>query len=93
MNTEVGTSLPGTTYFGSLTRSAVKSYQTMKGISPVSGYVGPLTRAALNNSTAPSTPTTGNLPAGCTSTVGLQSSTTGVKCDSHLVQVLLNQVL
>ncbi len=82
LNTEVGTSLPGTTYFGSLTRSAVKSYQTMKGITPVSGYVGPLTRAALNNSTAPTTPTTGNLPAGCTSTVGY-SITTGVKCDSN----------
>ncbi len=82
MNLEVGTSLPGTTYFGSLTRTAVKSYQTMKGITPVSGYVGPLTRAALNNSTAPTTPTTGNLPAGCTSTVGY-SITTGVKCDSN----------
>ena len=58
LNSEVGTSLPGTTYFGSLTRTAVKSYQSMKGISPVSGYVGPLTRAALNGSTAPSTPST-----------------------------------
>ncbi len=80
LNTEVGTSLPGTTYFGSLTRSAVKSYQTMKGISPVSGYVGPLTRAALNGSTS-TTPSTNGLPAGCSSTLGY-SSTTGVKCDS-----------
>lgn len=77
LNSEVGTSLPGTTYFGSLTREATKEYQMKKGISPVSGYVGPLTRAALNGSTAPS----GNLPAGCTSTSGY-SSTTGVKCDS-----------
>jgi hypothetical protein len=66
LNQEVGTTLPGTTYFGSLTRSAVQSYQTMKGITPVSGYVGPLTRAALNGST-PSTPSTGPLcPNGMT---------------------------
>lgn len=79
LNQEVGTNLPGTTYFGSLTRAAVIQYQTAKGISPKSGYVGPLTRAALNGST-PSTPS-GNLPAGCTSTVGW-SPITGVKCDS-----------
>jgi hypothetical protein len=37
-----------TGYFGSLTLQAVKDYQTLKGITPVSGYVGPLTRAELN---------------------------------------------
>ncbi len=77
LNAETGSTLPGTTYYGGLTQAAAKAYQTMKGITPVSGYVGPLTRAALNGSTAPS----GNLPAGCTSTAGY-SSTTGVKCDS-----------
>lgn len=76
LNQEVGTTLPGTTYFGPLTQAAAKQYQTMKGITPVSGYVGPLTRAALNGS-APST----NLPAGCTSTSGY-STTTGVPCNS-----------
>lgn len=34
--------------FGPATMAAVKKFQTANGISPVSGYVGPLTRAALN---------------------------------------------
>ncbi len=38
-----------TGYFGSKTLEAVKLYQQRKGIQPVSGYVGPLTRASLNN--------------------------------------------
>src|SRR6185437_2808164 len=38
---------PVTGYFGSLTQTAVKTYQTSKGIS-ATGYVGPLTRASLN---------------------------------------------
>ncbi len=76
LNQEVGTNLPGTTYFGTLTRSAAQQYQTMKGITPVSGYVGPLTRAALNSST----PSSGNLPAGCTSSSGF-STTTGQPCN------------
>jgi hypothetical protein len=37
-----------TGYFGSLTKTAVMGYQTLKSITPVSGYVGPLTRAELN---------------------------------------------
>jgi hypothetical protein len=36
-----------TGYFGSLTASALKKYQTAKGIDPT-GYTGPGTRAALN---------------------------------------------
>lgn len=51
-----------TGYFGSLTLKAVKAYQLAKGISPVSGFVGPLTRGVLNSSSPvvnnPSTPTT-----------------------------------
>lgn len=35
-------------FFGTVTQQAVKSFQTSHGITPVSGYVGPLTRAALN---------------------------------------------
>jgi len=34
--------------FGQLTKSAVMKYQAAKGISPVSGFVGPKTRASLN---------------------------------------------
>ncbi len=51
--TQVATTGPGspgneTNYFGGLTLAAVKKYQVLKGITPVSGYVGPLTRAKLN---------------------------------------------
>jgi hypothetical protein len=60
LNTEVGTTLPGTTYYGPATRAAVVAYQKMKAIAPAIGYTGPLTRAALNGSTTttPTTPTT-----------------------------------
>ena len=37
-----------TGYFGPLTLKAVKAFQTKYGITPVSGFVGPLTRAKLN---------------------------------------------
>lgn len=37
-----------TGYFGSLTKQAVIDYQALKLIKPLSGYVGPLTRAELN---------------------------------------------
>ncbi len=36
-----------TTYFGSATEAAVIRFQIAKGITPVAGYVGPITRAAL----------------------------------------------
>jgi len=40
--------LEPTGYFGSLTLQAVRDYQTLKLITPVSGYVGKLTRQKLN---------------------------------------------
>ncbi len=60
---EAGTAAKG--YFGSQTKTAVQAYQTSKGITS-SGFVGPLTRAALNGGVA----TTGNTacPAGFTCT-------------------------
>ncbi|MBI4068086.1 DUF5011 domain-containing protein [Candidatus Kaiserbacteria bacterium] len=49
---------PITGYFGNLTLAAVKRYQAAKKIFPQSGYVGPLTRLALNTaSPTPSLPT------------------------------------
>lgn len=45
-----GPGSPGqeTDFFGGLTLAAVKKFQTLYSITPVSGYVGPLTRAVLN---------------------------------------------
>ncbi|MDB4992360.1 MAG: family of calcium-binding protein [Parcubacteria group bacterium] len=40
-------------YFGSLTKAAVKLYQAAHGISPAAGYVGPMTRAVLNQGATP----------------------------------------
>ncbi len=40
-----------TGYFGVLTRSAVANYQAANGIVPTAGYVGPVTRAAINKDT------------------------------------------
>lgn len=65
-------------YFGALTQAAVAKWQAAVGIAPAAGYVGPITRAKLNGM---SVPTTGTLPAGCTSTAGY-STVDGKKCDS-----------
>ena len=45
-----GAGSPGmeTSYFGGLTKQAVMKFQAKYGISPVAGYVGPLTRGKLN---------------------------------------------
>lgn len=45
-----GAGSPGneTTYFGGLTQAAVMRFQRLHNITPVQGYVGPLTRAVLN---------------------------------------------
>jgi hypothetical protein len=42
-----------TGYFGQATRAAVQAYQAAHGITPVSGYVGVKTRAALNQGSTP----------------------------------------
>lgn len=49
-----GAGSPGneSTYFGSLTASALGKWQASKGISPAVGYFGPITRAALASSGA-----------------------------------------
>lgn len=65
-------------YFGAQTQAAVKAYQAAHGV-PATGFVGPLTRAALNGGAMA---TTGNMmtscPAGyvCTPTGGNTTTTT-----------------
>lgn len=46
-----GAGSPGqeTTYFGGLTKAMVLKFQQHNGISPQTGYCGPLTRAVINN--------------------------------------------
>jgi len=59
-----GYSIPAgaTGYFGSQTKAAVKLYQAAHGV-PNTGFVGPLTRAALNGGTV-ATPVTSGCPVG-----------------------------
>jgi hypothetical protein len=58
-------------YFGSQTQTAVKAYQAARSI-PSTGFVGPLTRAALNGGAMVTTPVAVGCPAGytCTANVG-----------------------
>jgi len=61
---ESGATTPG--YFGSQTQAAVKAYQAAHGV-PSTGFVGPLTRAALNAGSAGvavSAPASMGCPAG-----------------------------
>ncbi len=46
---------PVSGYFGPLTQSALKAFQSTRGLSPV-GFVGPQTRALLNAGGSPTTP-------------------------------------
>lgn len=63
-------------YFGGLTQSALAQYQASVGISPATGYFGPITRAHFNGLSVstpnPSTPDTSN-PDDSTDTTGLRS--------------------
>ena len=60
-------------YFGGLTKSAVVAYQISKGVTPASGYFGPLTRATANADTT--TVTTGTTTTTTTTTTGTTATT------------------
>lgn len=74
----VGSSGNESMYFGNLTKAAVMKFQTKNAISPVAGYVGPITRAKLNTmigvtpSPSPS-PTESPLPTAAGLTVAVAS--------------------
>ncbi len=51
-------------YFGGLTKSALASFQSAKGIAPAVGFFGPVTRAAVNADAGTVVTTTPGCPAG-----------------------------
>ena len=60
-----------TMYFGARTKAAVMAYQAANGISPVSGFVGPITRAKMNSgATTPTNPTNPTSPSNLEGTDG-----------------------
>lgn len=62
--------------FYSLTLNAVKAFQTAESISPVSGYVGPITRETINSILADEIPSSEDNAATSTEPVDLSQSTT-----------------
>lgn len=64
-------------FFGGLTKSAVVAYQISKGVTPASGYFGPLTRATANADTTSTTTTTTTTTT--TGTTGTTVTTSGVE--------------
>ena len=80
-----GAGSPGneTSYFGPATKAAVMKFQSKHGISPVAGYVGPVTRAKLNTmgGVVVVTPV---VDTGCTGGAAY-SSTTGKPCTTTVV--------
>ena len=72
VQSKVGVTADGS--FGPMTKAAVMAYQAANGLT-ADGVVGPMSAAKMN-----SVASSGNYPAGCTSSMGY-SSTTGAKCD------------
>lgn len=71
-----GAGSPGseTSSFGPATKAAVMKFQTANGISPVSGYVGPLSRAKMNSMCGGSTTTGGTTTPAPSAGTGLMVS-------------------
>ena len=84
-------SVTPTGYFGNLTKAAVVSFQTAEGISPQSGFVGPLTRAKIQaiECTAQSTATyvnTATTPVSTSNAIGCPAGWTCVQNSTSYVQ-------
>jgi hypothetical protein len=62
-----------TGYFGALTKAAVIKFQAAHTISPQSGYIGPLTRGALNAGATPATPETSGASTSTLTSAQIQS--------------------
>ncbi|MFA4999334.1 MAG: peptidoglycan-binding domain-containing protein [Parcubacteria group bacterium] len=63
------------TYFGSLTKNALASFQAANGISPTAGYFGPITRAKIASLGGGTTGGGTTTPIGAPLTVSLASTT------------------
>ncbi len=66
-----------TDYFGPLTKNALSAWQASVGISPASGFLGPISRNRISTTASPTNKST--VAPGCTSTSGF-STTTGASC-------------
>lgn len=80
-------------YFGSVTKSALSSYQAEAGISPAAGYFGPITRARLNAmatvpGTTPGTTVPGTTPGTGITTPGAEGTLTVTSNNSGLVSTV-----
>ena len=88
-----GAGSPGneTSYFGGLTKAAVMNFQSSEGITPVSGYWGPLSRAKANAICAGSTTTT-TTTGGTTTTGAGITVTAGTQPANSLAPALASRV-
>lgn len=81
-----------TNYFGALTKTALSSWQTSVGISPASGFFGPISRKRIStpvDQTNTVAINTTNFVPGCSSIVGF-SATTGEPCGTSSKTTLIS---
>jgi hypothetical protein len=85
-------------YFGNLTKMALAKYQAEAGISPASGYFGPITRARINAMasvqtmptmpTMPTIPTTPTTPSNGITTPGVEGTLTVTSSNSGVASTV-----
>jgi peptidoglycan hydrolase-like protein with peptidoglycan-binding domain len=80
-------------YFGSQTKAAVIAYQKANGISPASGYVGPITRTAINAAVATASNNSGaSVPATPASPQASSSATQSASTASVLPPPMATEI-